>query len=145
MSADGTKQLLNFNTENSPLPSNNITDIAVNDVTGEVFIGTDKGLISYQGDATEGGETCEDYLVFPNPVLHNYNGPIAIKVLINNADLKNTDVAGNIVFHTKANAGLATCNRMNYKGERAQTGVYIVYVSNEDGTQTCTTKMLFSR
>ena len=145
MSADGTKQLLNFNTENSPLPSNNITDIAVNDVTGEVFIGTDKGLISYQGDATEGGETCEDYLVFPNPVLHNYNGPIAIKGLINNADVKITDVAGNIVFHTKANGGLATWNGMNYKGERAQTGVYIVYVSNEDGTQTCTTKMLFSR
>ena len=145
MSADGTKQLLNFNTENSPLPSNNISDIAVNGETGEVFIGTDKGIISYQGDATLGGETCDSYLVFPNPVVHNYNGPIAIKGLVNNADVKITDVAGNVVYHTKANGGLAVWNGQNYRGERAQTGVYIVYVTNEDGTQTCTTKMMFSR
>ena len=145
MSADGTKQLLNFNIENSPMPSNNVTDIAINDETGEVFIGTDKGLISYQGDATFGDEQCKNYVVFPNPIKHDYNGPIAIRGLVNNADVKITDVAGNIVYHTKANGGLATWNGYNYSGERAQTGVYIVYVSNEDGSQTCTTKMLFSK
>ncbi len=145
MSADGTKQLQNFNTENSPLPSNNVTEIAINDVSGEVFIATEKGLISYQSDATQGGDACSGYQVFPNPVQHDYSGPIAIKGLVNNADVKITDVAGNIVYHTKANGGLAVWNGKNYRGERAQTGVYIVYVSNEDGSQTCTTKMMFSR
>jgi hypothetical protein len=145
MSADGTKQLLNFNMENSPMPSNNVNDIAINDESGEVFIGTDKGLISYQGDATTGGDYCSGYVVFPNPIRHDYNGPIAIRGLVNNADVKIADVAGNVVYHTKANGGLATWNGRTYKGERAQTGVYIVYVSNEDGSQTCTTKMLFSR
>lgn len=145
MSADGTKQLRNYNIDNSPLPSNSISDIAINDITGEVFIGTDKGMISYLGDATAGGDECKDHLVFPNPVLHGYNGPIAIRGLLNNADVKIADVAGNIVYHTKANGGLATWNGMNYSGERAQTGVYTIYVSNEDGSQTCVTKLLFAR
>ncbi len=145
MSADGTKQLFNFNVDNSPLPSNSITDIAIDEMSGEVFIGTDKGLLSYQGDATTGDDHCKGFIVFPNPVQHDYNGPIAIRGTVNNADVKITDIAGNLVYHTKANGGLATWNGKNYSGERAQTGVYIIYVSNEDGTQTCLTKLLFSR
>jgi hypothetical protein len=144
MSADGTKQLLNFNTENSPLPSNAILSIAIDDVSGEVFFATDKGIISYRGDATEGGETCKDYFVFPNPIRHDYKGPIAIRGLTANADVKITDVAGNIVFHTKANGGEAIWNGNNMDGKRAQTGVYTVFVTNEDGSQTCATKMIFA-
>jgi hypothetical protein len=144
MSADGTKQILNFNKDNSPLPSNSVVDIAIDDVTGEVFFATDKGIISYRGDATEGGDVCDNYYVFPNPVRHEYRGPIAIRGLIDNADVKIADVAGNIVYHTKANGGQAIWNGNNFKGERAQTGVYVVYVTNEDGTQTCTTKMVFA-
>jgi hypothetical protein len=144
MSADGTKQLLNFNKDNSPLPSNSVVSIAIDDITGEVFFATDKGIISYRGDATKGGEQCKDYYVFPNPVRHEYTGPIAIGGLVDNADVKISDVAGNVVYHTKANGGVAIWNGTNYKGERAQTGVYFVYVTNEDGSQTCTTKMLFA-
>lgn len=144
MSADGTKQILNFNKDNSPLPSNSIIGIAIDDLTGEVFIGTDKGIISYRSDATEGGEQCSDYYVFPNPIKHEYHGPIAIRGLVANADVKIADVAGNVVYHTKANGGEAIWNGNNFNGERARTGVYIVYITNEDGTQTCTTKMLFA-
>jgi hypothetical protein len=144
MSSDGTKQIQNFNSDNSPLPSNSITSIAIDDLTGEVFFGTDKGIISYRSDATEGGETCNDYYVFPNPIRHDYHGPITIRGLVANADVKIADVAGNVVYHTKANGGEAIWNGNNTAGERAQTGVYIVYITNEDGTQTCTTKMLFA-
>jgi hypothetical protein len=144
MSADGTKQLANFNKDNSPLPSNSILDIAIDDVNGEVFFATDKGIISYRGDATEGGEECKDYYVFPNPIRHDYQGPIAIRGLVANADVKITDVAGNIVYHTKANGGEAIWYGKNMKGERAQTGVYTVFVTNEDGSQTCVTKMVFA-
>lgn len=144
MSADGTKQLLNFNIDNSPLPSNLITSIAIDNITGEVFIGTDKGIISYLGDATEGGDYCDKYYVFPNPVRHDYHGSIAIRGLVNNADVKITDVAGNLVYHTKANGGEAVWNGNKFSGERAVTGIYFVYVSNEDGTATCVTKFLMA-
>ncbi len=143
MSADGTQQLLHFDIDNSPLLSNYINSIAINDKTGEVFFGTEKGIVSYRSDATAGTETCESYLVFPNPVKHDYSGPIAIKGLVNNADVKITDIAGSLVYHTKANGGEAIWNGNNFKGERAHTGVYLVYATNDDGSATCVTKMLF--
>jgi hypothetical protein len=144
MSADGTTQLQHFTEENSPLLSNTITGIAINDRTGEVFFGTDKGIVSYRGDATAGGETCDGYLVFPNPVKHDYHGPIAISGLVDNADVRITDISGTLVFHTKANGGEATWNGNNFKGERAHSGVYLIYATNDDGSATCVTKVLLA-
>ncbi len=144
MSADGTKQLLNFNMDNSPMPSNAVTSIAIDEKSGEVFIGTDKGIVSYRADATEGTEVCEEYYVFPNPVRHDYSGPIAIRGLIENADVKITDLSGNIVYHTVANGGTAVWNGTNFSGEKVQTGIYTVLVTNSDGTESCTTKLLFA-
>ncbi|REJ80873.1 MAG: hypothetical protein DWQ44_04580 [Bacteroidetes bacterium] len=144
MSADGTKQLATFNTSNSPLPSNSITAIAVDEKTGEVFFGTDKGIVSYRGEATEGSESCTDYYVFPNPVRHDYHGPVAIRGLVSNADVKIADISGQIVYHTKANGGQAIWNGKNFSGERVQTGIYTVFVTNPDGSSTCVTKLLFA-
>ncbi len=144
MSADGTKQLLHFTNENSPLPSNIINAIAVDDRTGEVFFGTDKGIISYRGDATVGKDYCSDYYAYPNPVRHEYHGPIAIRGLIDNSDVKIADVSGNVVYHTKANGGQAIWYGTNFSGERVHTGVYTVFITNDDGSETCTTKVLIA-
>jgi len=127
------------------LPSNSISSIAIDPITGEVFFGTtDKGICSYRADATEGGETCDNYYVFPNPVRHEYHGPIAITGLVANATVKITDVSGQVVYQTKANGGEAVWNGNNFDGERAQTGVYLVFVTNDDGSETCVTKMVFT-
>jgi len=114
-------------------------------VTGEVFFGTaDKGICSYRADATEGGNVCDNYYVFPNPVRHEYHGPIAITGLVGNASVKITDVSGQVVYQTKANGGQAVWNGNNFDGKRAQTGVYMVFVTNDDGSETCVTKMVFT-
>ncbi len=143
MSADGTQQILNFNKDNSPIFSNTINAITVNQKTGEVFFGTDKGIISYRSTATEGGDTFDQVYAFPNPVKHDYEGPIAIKGLTADAEVKITDITGNLIFETKALGGQAIWNGNNFKGERAHTGVYIVFCSDTDGKQTFVTKILF--
>lgn len=142
-SADGTKQILNFNTSNSPILSNTINTIAINDQTGEVFFGTDKGIISYRGDATEGGTTNSAYKVFPNPVKHDYQGPIAISGLVANASVKIADLDGAVVFATKALGGQAIWDGNNFNGQRAHSGVYMVYVTDAEGKETAVTKLLF--
>ncbi len=104
ISNDGQTTYQNFTTANSPLPNNQITDISINDATGEVFIGTLGGLVSYQGDAI--GPSCTDCnsaLVYPNPVRPDYTGPIAIKGLTDNAYVKITDASGLLVFQGTAN------------------------------------------
>jgi hypothetical protein len=142
LSPDGTKQLLNFNTDNSPLFSNAITAIAIDPKTGEVFFGTEKGLISYVGDASDGETACNDLVVFPNPVKETYKGSIAIRGVTANGNVKITDIAGNVVYQTTANGGIAIWNGNNFDGKRAQTGVYLVFATDEKGDNTCTTKLL---
>ena len=143
ISADGTKQLLHFTSENSPIPNNNITDINVDQQTGEVWIGTVDGLLSYQGDAILGGSTKGQALVYPNPVRPNYSGPIAIKGLVDNAYVKITDAAGILVYQGRANGGQMIWDGKGYSGNKVSTGVYLVFADLDDGSQHSVAKIIF--
>jgi len=143
LSADGTEQIYHFTEDNSPLFSNNLTSIAINDDTGEVFFGTAKGLISYKSDATKGDSTNTDVYAYPNPVRPGYNGPIAIKGLVKDASVKITDITGTVIYETRAEGGQAIWDGHNFDGRQARTGVYLVFISNDDGSTTMVTKILF--
>ena len=141
-SEDGTKQIYHFTETNSPLLSNRITSIAINNITGEVYFGTDKGIISYKSTATEGGETNSNVYAYPNPVREGYEGVIAIKGLINNAQVKIADLNGQLVYATTAEGGQAIWDGKNFSGKRAKTGVYMVFSSDSNGKDKVVTKIL---
>lgn len=141
-SSDGTRQIYHFNTDNSPLLSNNVLSITVNDQTGEVFFGTDQGIISYRANATGPNEDFTNVYVFPNPVRENYDGVITITGLVENAIVKITDISGNLVYQTKSSGGQAAWDGKTHGGRRVATGIYLVFCSNEDGSKTYVTKML---
>jgi hypothetical protein len=142
MSADGTKQIAHFDESNSPLFSNNVRSIAIDHATGEIYFGTSKGIISYRGTATAGNEEFTDVYAFPNPVKHDYGGLVAIKGLVDNTIVKITDISGTLVYETKSEGGQATWDAKNFKDERVSTGVYMVFLSSEDGSQKAVTKIL---
>jgi ligand-binding sensor domain-containing protein len=142
VSADGKEELLRFTVENSPLPSNQVTDIAINDKTGEVIIATLGGMASYQGDAVAQCTDCEDALVYPNPVRPDYDGPIAIKGLIEGAYVKIIDVSGTLVFQGRANGSQMIWNGKGYNGNRAASGVYTVISSTDLGKERRVAKIL---
>jgi streptogramin lyase len=137
------KQLQHFHVDNSPLPSNTISAITINQTTGEVFFATNNGLVSFLSDATLGVAEQEEVLIYPNPVRETYTGDIRIQQLTANAHVHITDMDGNVVFSTIANGGTAVWNGYNLRGERAATGVYFVYVSNDDGSQTRVGRLVF--
>jgi len=143
MSEDGKTQLKHFTAENSALVSNKIIDITIDETTGEVFFATDKGIVSYKGTATDGGQSNGEVYAYPNPVKPDFEGTIGIKNLVENAIVKITDVSGNMVYETRAEGGQATWNGKLVSGERAATGVYLVFISNDDGTEKAVTKILF--
>lgn len=135
MSPEGNEQIAKLTAENSPLFSNNILDIAFNNKTGETWIGTDQGLISYRNDATLGGRSHKsNVLVFPNPVRPEYEGPIAIKGLAQDATVKITDITGQLVFETDANGGQAIWNARDYNGRKVNTGVYLVFATSRNSS-----------
>lgn len=134
ISADGTEQIHHFQTDNSPLLSNNITSLAVHPTTGLVLIGTDKGLCSYQSDATEARPELSDsqILVYPNPVTPEYNGFIRIDGLTANCEVKICSATGQLVWSGTSNGGTCTWNGCNKAGKRVASGVYNVIASTED-------------
>lgn len=143
ISADGETEIEHFNTENSPLPRNDISDIAINNSTGEVFIGTSAGLISYMGQATQGNDEFSDVYVYPNPVRETYEGPIVVKGLVEDTDVKITDISGNLVYKTISLGGQAIWDGRNMNGNRCKTGVYMVFMNDPTGDKTKVTKLLF--
>ncbi len=143
LSPDGTEEIHHFTEENSPLFSNLIVDISINGETGEVFFATDRGIISYKSTATNGGKTNTDVVAYPNPVHEGYAGTIAIRGLVKNADVKITDVSGNLIYATKAEGGQAIWKGTNFDGRKAATGVYLVFATDESGNESIVTKILF--
>ena len=143
ISEDAAKIINRFTVDNSPLPSNIINTIKVDPATGDVYFGTEKGLISYRSTATDGGETNKDVVIFPNPIKNNYSGPIAIKGLVDNADVRITDISGQLIYKTKALGGQAVWNGTDYTGRRPQSGVLLVFVTNNLGTESFVGKMVF--
>ncbi|MCX6277350.1 MAG: T9SS type A sorting domain-containing protein [Bacteroidetes bacterium] len=141
-SEDGVKQIYHFTAENSPLLSDRITCIALNQ-DGEVFFGTDKGVISFRASATPGGDTFGDVYAFPNPVKPDYDGYIAIKGLVSNAQVRITDVNGTLVYSTRAEGGQAIWDGKNFDRNKVRTGVYLVTAANDTGSEKVVTKILF--
>jgi len=141
-SPDGQKQIYHFTKENSPLFSNTISCISIDNKTGEVYIGTDKGLISYQGTAVEGGSGCSDLIVYPNPVVRNYNGPIAVRGVVPNGIVKITDISGGLVYQATSTGAQFIWDGTNLSGEKVQTGVYLVFSTDELGENNCSTKLI---
>lgn len=132
-SPDGLEQVARFTATNSPLFDNVVADIAIDPVNGEVWIATEKGIQTLRGEATSGGKvnSASPY-AYPNPVRPDYDGPIAIYGLARDANVKITDVAGNLVYEGKALGGQAVWNGRDYLGRRAASGVYLVFATSSE-------------
>lgn len=142
VSEDGTEVLENFTTENSPLFSDCIQSIAIHPQTGEVFIGTDKGIISYQGDATEGSEDYTSVHAYPNPVRPDFDDKVIITGLMDQSEVKITDLAGNLIYRSTCIGGQLTWDCRNAQGRRVATGVYLVLAATPDAKESVVTKIM---
>ena len=132
----------NFNTFNSPILSDNINSIAINGKTGEVFIGTNRGICSYQGDAIDGKPSYDEVYAYPNPVFPRRNNQVAITGLMQNSRVKITDLAGNLMKEAVSNGGQYTWNCTNPRGEIVSAGIYLVFAALPNGSQGVVTKIM---
>ena len=144
MSADGGKELLHFTEADSPLLSNTIQSIKIAS-NGEVYFGTSLGIVSYKDYKVESKSTLDSLFIYPNPVRPEYSGPVFISNLVDQSDVKITDVTGALVWETQAQGGQVIWDGSNLEHSRVNTGVYLVFVTNSDGSQKKTGKILFVR
>lgn len=133
--ADGITELKHFTAMNSPLPDNEIESIAINDRTGEVFFGTNRGLCSYMSNASQAYDEIgkDNVYAYPNPVKPDYNGLISVVGLTSDADVKITTSNGAIVCQGRSNGGMFTWDGCDGDGHRVASGVYMVQTATADG------------
>ncbi len=145
VSADGITRLNSYNETNSPILSNSIISLAVDNKTGDIWLGTSKGIQSVRGVATKAGEQFSNVYTFPNPVREDYSGNVTITGLMRDSEIRITDISGNLVFETVSQGGQASWDLKTYNGKRVATGVYLVFCASSDGSQSAVTKMLVIR
>ena len=147
----GDVTLGRFTTENSPLPSNNVLRIQIDESTGKLYFLTSKGMVSFQSGIAPYGEELTEVYAFPNPVLRQHNEVTIIgkdgATLPYDTNVKILDVAGNLVFETNTLEGQSSLgwkvvwNKKNLSGKKVASGIYIVLLFNAEGEQTSTTKI----
>jgi ligand-binding sensor domain-containing protein len=145
VSPNGQETKYHFTTKNAPLPSDEINDIDINSKTGEVFIATTKGLVSFKGIATTGSEDLSNAFVYPNPVRPEYEGTVKITGLLNKATVKITDIEGNLVYETTSEGGTIEWDTTAFGKHKVASGVYMIFISAQDGIETTVKKVMIVR
>ena len=144
ISKDGTEVLKHFTTENSPLPDNTVLSIGIEPTDGDVFFFTKNGIISYKGEATESAKSQTAIKIYPNPIAPNYNGPIIIKNLVENALVKITAINGQLMMQTRALGGQAVWNGRDQYQQKVASGIYLIFVRDDMGNEKAVGKILIS-
>ena len=145
LSPNGQETLLRFTTDNSPLPSDNVLDIAIDDSDGTVYFATKDGLVAYDGTSTDPGEDLEGVYAYPNPVRPTYFGNVTIDGLTAKANVKITDITGNLVFETTSEGGSIQWDTTAFGKYRVASGVYLVLITSDDNLLTKVAKIMVIR
>lgn len=144
-SSDGQETLQQFNTSNSPLPSNNIQDITIDSASGKVYFATPRGLVAFDGSAVAPAEDLTAVRAFPNPVRPKYDGMVTIDGLTERANVKITDITGNLVYEQISEGGSIQWDTTAFGRHKVASGVYMILVTGEDAVETKVAKLMIIR
>ncbi len=145
LSSNGQETIHRFTTDNSPLPSNSVQDITIDDFTGVVYFATTDGLVAFNGSSTAPRENLENVYSFPNPVRPNFTGNVTIDGLTANANVKITDISGSLVFETTSEGGSVLWDTSAFGKYKVASGVYLILVTTSDALETTVTKLMIIR
>lgn len=145
-SADGTQEIYYFNKDNSPLFSNNVLDVTINNNTGEVYISTDLGLLSFVGDSTYAEvDQMGELFVYPNPFKPGEHEYLSLQGTVRDADVKIMDINGKLVKAATANGGTVIWDGKDKTGNYVNTGIYVILVADKTGKIKGVTKFAYIR
>ena len=144
-SPNGQETLLRFNKDNSPLPSNNVQDIAIDELSGRVYFATINGLVAFDGTSTAPRDNLENVYAYPNPVRPGFTGNVTIDGLTSNANVKITDIEGNLVFETTSEGGSVQWDTSAFGQYKVASGVYMILITTDDALETKVSKVMIVR
>ncbi|MGJ8683251.1 MAG: two-component regulator propeller domain-containing protein [Nonlabens sp.] len=142
----GRETIFQFTKDNSPLPDNEVRDIAIDEASGLVYFATKNGLVAFKGDrASKPQDDLENVFAFPNPVRPGFEGNVTIDGLTNRARVKITDIEGNLVFEKVSQGGSILWDTRSFAGNKVASGVYMLFISTDDNIETTVSKIMVIR
>jgi len=146
LSPSGRETLFQFTTSNSPLPDNEVRDIAIDETTGLIYFATKNGLVSFKGDrASKPQQSLDNVYAYPNPVRPGFAGNVVIDGLTERARVKITDIEGNLVYEKVSNGGTIQWDTRSFSGNMVASGVYLLFISTNDNIETKVAKLMIVR
>ncbi len=146
LSPSGQETLFQFTKENSPLPTNSVNDISIDENTGKIYFATDGGLVAFQGTrSSKPQEDLNNLFAFPNPVRPGFEGNVIIDGLTERARVKIVDIEGNLVYEAVSQGGSIPWDTRSFSGQKVASGVYLLLVNTDDTIETKVFKLMIVR
>jgi streptogramin lyase len=133
--SEGSALIAHFTNANSPLFTNQISNLQFNNFTGELLITNPAGGQSYRSGSVAASEQLSDIKIFPNPIRPDFNGLMTIEGLTDFTEIKISNAAGRVVFSNQVRGGSFTWNVRDLSGKRPIPGVYLIFVIDEIGRE----------
>jgi streptogramin lyase len=143
VNSDGSVLIASYDSQNSPLLSDEIKSLAIDNNNGIVYVGTDNGLISFETPAIKPLDNFTELFVYPNPLLINgHSTHLTIDGLIKDAEIKILSVNGKLIREFPSPGGrVAYWDGKDLSGNFVSSGIYIVTAFDQDGNNVAATKV----
>ena len=102
-------------------------------------------MVSFKGIATAPNDDLSNAYVYPNPVRPEYQGTVKIAGLLDKANVKITDIGGNLVYETISEGGTIEWDTTAFGKYKVASGVYMIFISAQDGVETKVKKVMIIR
>lgn len=147
VNSDGSFLIDSYNTKNSPLLSDIVRSIAIDEVTGTVYVGSDAGLTSFITPSIKPLDTFNELFFFPNPfILGSGNNLLTIDGLIKDTEIKILTVDGKLVNNFLSPGGrVAYWDGKDNQGRLVNSGVYLIVAYDQEGNSILTGKVAVLR
>lgn len=133
----GRRVIRHFTMSNSPLTSNTIKSMTIDNINGDVYMATENSLIRYSALEREGVDKMKELRVYPNPYSYRRHEGIAVVIedLSDNATVHIMSVDGRLVRRLPTRGGRSEWDGLDDQGQKVSTGVYFVVATGNNNDQ----------
>ena len=144
---DGSSLLETFDSKNSPLLSDQIKSLAIDEKSGIVYAAVEGGLTAFYTTALAPVSTFSSIETMPSPFVIGKNASLlTIDGLIKDSDLKILTISGNLVREFSSPGGkVAFWDGRNDSGNFVNSGIYLIIAYDKEGNSVATGKVAIIR
>jgi ligand-binding sensor domain-containing protein len=147
VNSDGSRLLAAYDSKNSPLLTDQIISVTVDDNSGIVYAGTVKGLTSFETPFVKPKAAFDELFVYPNPyIVADGSKFLTIDGLVQDSEIKILTIDGTLVAEFSSPGGrTAFWDGKDVNGNIVGSGVYLIVASDREGSSLITGKVAVLR